>query len=116
MSETITISLEEQEGIEDYARTDRNIVQARVRVGADGEWHSSPGCIVDLSLSREAMIGLATAPLRAAHQHPDSVNFVEMLPSEAGHAVERFGVFMHPKSCRLHLRQQDFGELDALLL
>src|SRR6478735_969628 len=107
MSKTISISLEEHEGIEDYAENDRNIAQ--VRVGSHGEWHSSPDWIVDLSLSREGMIGLATALLRAAHQPSDRLTFVEMLPSEAKFAVERFGVFMHPESCRLNLRQQDFG-------
>lgn len=110
MSKTINISLEEQE---DDAETDRNIVQ--IGVGVCGEWHSSPDCMVHLSLSREAMIGLATALLRAAHQPPGNPAFVEMLPSEPGCAVERFGVFMHPKSCRLNICEHDFGALEDLL-
>lgn len=113
MSKTVNISLEEHQCIEDSSETDRNIVQ--VQVGSHGVWHSSPDWIVDLSLSREAMIGLATELLRAAQQSPDAMAFVEMLPSEAECAVERFGVYMHPKSCRLNLRQQDFGVLETLI-
>ena len=115
MSKTISISLEEQDGIEGYSETDRNILQVRVRIGANGEWHSGSECMVDLSLSREAMIGLATALLRAAHQPASDPAFVEMLPIQPKCAVERFGVFLHPKSCRLNICERDFGSLDGLL-
>ena len=92
--------------------TERNIVQ--MRVGVRGQWHSSPDCIVDLSLSREAMIGLATALLHAANQPTGNTAFVEMLPSTPKHARFAFGVYLHPESCRLNIREQDFGELEGL--
>jgi hypothetical protein len=112
MSKTITIPLEKQETIEDYAKTDRNVAQ--VRVGIRGQWHASSDCIVDLSLSREAMIGLATALLRAAHRPPSETAFVELHPSGPGHAVLTFGVYVHPESCRLNIGERDFGELERL--
>ena len=93
-------------------QTERNVVQ--VRVGVRGQWYSSPDCIVDLALSREAMLGLATALLHAAHQPAGNTAFVEMCPSESEHATLAFGVYLHPESCRLNLREQDFGELEAL--
>lgn len=113
MSKTITIPLEKHEDVEDYAKTDRNVVQ--VRVGVRGQWYSSADCIVDLSLSREAMIGLATTLLRAAHRPAAETAFVELLPSVPGHATLAFGVYMHPESCRLNIGERDFGELERLL-
>ncbi len=113
MSYTITIPLEACETVEDYAKADRNVMQ--VRVGVRGQWHSSPDCIVDLSLSREAMIGLATALLRAAHRPSGQAAFAEMRPSERGNAVLAFGVYLHPQSCRLNIGERDLGELENLL-
>jgi len=113
MKQNITIPLEEPEGLEDYSAKDHNIMQ--IRVGAHGEWHSSPEWIVDLSLSRDAMIGLATALLRAAHDNSNQSTFVEMRPAEIDCAVERFGVFVHPKSCRLNLLQREFGDIETVL-
>jgi hypothetical protein len=115
MSETITIPLEEPEELEDYAEKLRNIIDVQVSVRSNGGHLPSSDCMVHLCLSREGMIGLATALLRAAHQSPKNHPLVEMLPSTPGHAVERFGVFMDPKSCRLNIGMHDFGDILTLL-
>ncbi|WP_147263525.1 hypothetical protein [Roseimicrobium gellanilyticum] len=120
MSETITftIPLEEPDECEDYAEQCRNIVQVQVSEKTNGMWRRVPNAsnhMVNLILSREGTIGLATALLRTAHQPTPSPIFLEMLPSSPGHAVERFGVFMHPDSCRLNIGLHDFGDIHTTL-
>ncbi len=113
MSNNITIALDDQDSSETYSESERNSLQLRVGVG--GQWYSSRDSIVDLSLSREAIIGLATALLRAAHQPIGNPAFVELHPSTPTHSTLAFGVYLHPKSCRRNIREQDFGVLERLL-
>ena len=112
MSTTIAVPLEPKGEIEDFNADDRNV--AFVSVQADGRQIASSDCIVDLRLSREAMIGLATELLRAAHRSPEKV-FAELLPSQPGFSAERFGIYLHPESCRLHIGEADFGKIDKAL-
>jgi hypothetical protein len=113
MSENITIPLKPDSAVEPFAERERNLLQ--VQVGIGGVWHCSPDCIVSISLSREAMIGLATALLRAAHAPPEKSMLTELLPSELGFASLAAGVYMHPQSCRLNLLESDLGDLAHVL-
>ena len=113
MSESVTIPLQQKAQLEAFAERERNIVQ--VEVSVQGVWHRSADCIVSVSLSRDAMIGLATALLRAAHAPADQSMFVELLPSAPHAATLAAGVFMHPESCRLNLAESDFGDLAHVL-
>ena len=112
MNEVVHIPLHPTGDVEDFADRERNILQAQVGIG--GEWHTSD-CIISLALSREAMIALATELLRAAHRPGDAPFIEEILPSVPYSATLTMGVYMHPKSCRLNILEEDFGALGTLL-
>lgn len=99
---------------EDYAENDRNVVQVRVQLPT-GEMVSTPNYRVEISLSRDAMIGLATHLLRAAHRPEGQFFFQHLRPCDSNLASQILGVFMHPKSCELLVAEVDLGTLEDAL-
>jgi hypothetical protein len=113
MTPALTIPLEPSERPEPFELADRNMIQARVQL-PDRTVVSDPGFIIELNLSRDAMVGLATELLRAAHKHEASTGW-EMHPIDRDLASQCLGVFLHPNSCRLNIWHVELGTVAEAL-
>jgi hypothetical protein len=110
-NDMIFVELDDKE-IEDYERDDRNIVQ--VRITQNGKLLSEKGAIVELILSPEAMIGLATQLLRKAYHNETERVLAHLRPSSPEFATVAMGLYMHPDSQELIIVTKDMGDLDTL--
>lgn len=113
MNSTITVSLIPDGDVEVFNEAERNL--ARVCVSVDGKSTDPSKTIVSLMLSHEAMIGLATELLRAANRTSRESSFAELIPSYAGTIIEDYGIFLHPKSCRLNLMEVSMGSISEAI-
>jgi hypothetical protein len=104
---SITVELNRPQEREDFALEDRNLAQVRVRL-ASGEWVSGSQHLVELALSRDAMIGLATELLRAAHSEPFGFT-LEVHPVEREFASQCLGIHLSSDSCELIVASADLG-------
>lgn len=91
---------------EEYEEMDDNVMQVTLSGSPENP-------IVDLLMSRNAMIGLGTHLLRQAYGNAET--FVELHPSDTSLATTSLGVYLHPKSCRLNVGHFEFGALEDLL-
>jgi hypothetical protein len=113
MTRTITIPIEASSRPEPFERADRNVIQVRVQL-PDGTIISTANCIVEFNLSHDAMVGLGTELLRAAHGGDTRPGW-ELFPADRGLASQCLGVFLHPNSCRLNVWQVELGPLEKAL-
>jgi hypothetical protein len=113
MNRSVTIDLIPDGDVEAFNEQERNL--AHVCVSIDGEATDSSRTIVTMSLSREGMIGLATELLRAAHRPAWSSTITELCPSRQGFICERYGIVLHPLSCRLNLIEHDMGTISEAI-
>ena len=112
---TITIQLDRKHGeMEEFERNDKNLLQVRVRVPSVG-MICDDAYLVELSLSRDAMLGLGTELVRAAHRENNETSFWHLRPSEQGFATRILGVYLHPSSCQLIIAEVEHGTLESLL-
>jgi hypothetical protein len=113
--DAVTIDLTPSEGgDDDYSKHDKNLIRVRVQL-LTGEMVCSPDYRVEVCLSRDGMIGLATELLRAAHNPAGGFLFRRLRPSDPSLASEVLGVFMHPRSCELIVMEADLGTLENAL-
>ena len=113
---TVTIRLERQrKELEDFERDDKNVAQVRIRIPSCGEMITDRSYLVELSLSRHAMLGLGTELIRAAHAGENETVFWHLRPSEPTLASQAFGVYLHPSSCQLIIAEVEHGTLESLL-
>ena len=84
----------------------------------DGSIVKTPKYCVNITLSKDAMVGLALNLLREAYNPDPSSNQLrmwELFPALPGGATEVLGVSMHPQSCELKIFEGDDGPLQDLL-
>ena len=113
--EEITINLTPVIGeVEGFSRNDKNILKVRVQLPT-GEIITSPHYRVELTLSRDGMVGLGTELLRAAYRSKEHYLFWHISPSIPSLASQKLGVFMHPDSCELMVTEEDLGTLEEAL-
>lgn len=112
---TVTIRLDRKRGEpEEFERNDKNLIQVSVRVPSAG-MVCNDAYLVELSLSRDAMLGLGTELIRAAYRQIDQTGFWHFRPSEPQFATKMLGVYLHPNSCQLIIAEVDHGTLESLL-
>jgi hypothetical protein len=100
--------------IEPYEENERNIIKVRVQLPS-GEMIESSDYRVEVSLSEEAMLGLAIQLIRAVKNKDSKAKLWHLHPSELDFASQILGVYLHPKSCELLLVENDFGDLQTVL-
>jgi hypothetical protein len=112
--EEIRIALEKQAGsVQAYEEADSNLARVTA-ILASGETIPSATSRVVLALSRDAMVGLGTELLRAAHVDP------ELEPGKHWHidpirrdaATQCMGLYLHPSSCELIIQHEDLGTIE----
>jgi hypothetical protein len=113
MRSTITVNLIPDCDVEAFNDEERHL--ARVCVSIDGISSDPSKTIVSLILSQEAMIGLATELFRAAYRTSSASSYAELMPSKAGFIRENYGIILHPKSCRLNLREDNMGSISEAI-
>lgn len=72
-------------------------------------------CRVQLTLSRNAMLGLGTELIRLAHKFSDGRHFHIDPISQEGEAVQSLGIMLHPESCELIMGCGDFKSFDKYI-
>ena len=103
--------------LKEYENSGKNYLQVEVRL-PDGPTVKDTRYCVNVTLSRDAMIGLALNLLKEAYNPDTSTNQLrmwELFPSVPGSATEVLGVYMHPESCELKIFEGDDGPLKELL-
>jgi hypothetical protein len=70
---------------------------------------------VELRLSREAMLGLGTELIRAAHRQSAEPGFWHLSPAEPSFSSQMLGLYLTPDSCELLVAEDDLGSLDEAL-
>lgn len=58
-------------------------------------------CRVQITLSKNAMLGLGTELIRLAHKFSDGKHFHIDTISQDSDAVQTLGIMLHPESCEL---------------
>jgi hypothetical protein len=112
MSKKIEIELDPPEGeLEEYEESDQNL--ALVQVVRSGEVMDPEDCIVQLTLSHDAMIGLGKELLRAAYKERGFHH--ELFPSKKSHCATALGIYLHPDSCRLNIGDAGLGTVEEAL-
>lgn len=113
--ETISIPLSPTKGeIESFEQDDRNILNVRVQNPA-GEMIDGSGYRVEIKLSKDAMIGLGTELIRAAHRESAETRVWHLRPPDENLASRVLGVYLHPVSCELIIAGANFDTLESLL-
>ena len=64
-------------------------------------------CRVQITLSKNALLGLGTELIRLAHQYRNGKHF-HIDPIEKEYVVQSLGVMLHPESCELIVGCGDF--------
>lgn len=98
---------------ESFEQDEKNIVKVRVQLPT-GEIIDDSKYRVELSLSKEAMLGLATNLIRFVHDEKPPYGFWHLHRSEPDSYSQILGVYLHPKSCELMMSLDDFGCLDDI--
>lgn len=100
--------------LEAFEERDQNIVNVRIQTPG-GEMISGPGYRVELTLTRDAMMGLGTELIRAAHHNHVENRIFHLRPADSELASRILGVYLHPSSCELILAGVSFPPLEQLL-
>src|SRR5262245_17380533 len=111
----VTISLERKLGeAEEVDEADKNVLRVRVRTPL-GEMVCDEKCLVELTLSRDAMLGLGTELIMAADRSEEFTLFRHLRHSEPVFATRILGVYLPPASCQLIVSEAEHGTLQSLL-
>jgi hypothetical protein len=102
-----------QDELESFEKDEKNIIQVRIQLPT-GEMIDSSKYRVELTLSKAAMLGLATNLIRFVHNADSPYGFWHLHPSEPNLASQILGVYLHPGSCELLVSEKDLGCLDAV--
>lgn len=100
---------------DDFTTRDSNIAKAWVST-RDGERLEGDDAVIQLELSRDAMIGLGVSLIRWAHELTnDRFSAQELHPIEKGAIYSYLGVSLHPGSCKVVVSRHEFGTVEALV-
>jgi hypothetical protein len=112
--DTITINLiAPTDTLEIYEFEERNIVQVRVQ-DADGKMIVSSDYKVEISFSKDAMIGFATELLRKAYNISNE-GIWHLRPVDKSLISQNLGVYLHPQSCEMLIVKREFDPIGTLL-
>lgn len=103
-----------KEKVEPYEEKDENVLMVRVQLPT-GEIIEGNGYRVELALSKDAMLALGTALIRAASVGDEEMNFWHLHPSIPELVSQDFGVFLHPKSCELLIAEKNIGNIHKIV-
>ena len=96
-----------------YETSDQNVMLVRAR-NKSGEINGGNQCLVEISLSRDAMLGLGTELIRSALRPGEKM--LEVFPVDRNLASQWLGTYLHPDSCRLIIfLHEEFGTVESLL-
>lgn len=114
LAKNYTISLERSvDGLEVYEERDQNIARVRVQLPT-GEVVADPRYRVELTLSKDAMLGLGTELIRLAVEGGDIKGVYHVHPIERDFASAVLGIFIVPESCELLVAHDDFGTIEEI--
>jgi hypothetical protein len=99
--------------VEDFEREDKNLLKVRVQL-PNGDMIEGQDYRVEITLSKEAMLGLGTSLIRAAHSGKD-LKFWHLHPADSSLTSQNFGVFLHPESCELLIAEKDFENIHKIV-
>jgi hypothetical protein len=114
-SRSIEIQLDRKPGeVEDYMERDENVAQVRVQVPTDHgpQIVCDDRYIAELTLNRDAMLGLGKALIREAYRSEEA--FVRLRPADSS-AAQAFGIYLLPNSCGLIISEGELGTLQNAL-
>jgi len=114
MNEVIIPLSVPEDTIEEFEKNDKNVLRVTIQLPS-GEVVSGKGYRVLFDLSRDAMIGLGTELIRAAHRENVEDMFKHIYGSTPSLAWSSLGVYLHPSSCELLVAGWEFGTLQELL-
>jgi len=97
----------------DHEIGDRNLLKVRIQL-PHHQPISGSDCIVELSLSKQAMLGLGKALIRMAHSDAPSIGR-EINPCTSELPTETLGFYLHPQSCKLNIWGYDLGTVEEAL-
>ena len=97
-----------------FEEKEKNILKVRIQLPS-GEMISDSRYRVELRLSSDAMMGLGTELIRAAHNQNQDLNFWHLHPADKELATQILGVYLHPESCELLVAEDDLGDLDTVI-
>jgi len=97
-----------------FEEGERNIMKVRIQLPT-GEMIDNVNYRVELSLSKEAMLGLGINLIRAVYNDSSKVNFWHLYPSESDFSSQSLGIYLHSTSCQLLVSENDFGSLQDVL-
>jgi hypothetical protein len=100
-------------GVPDYEERDANVALVRVRL-PDGTSVASPEYLVEVRLTRDAMLGLATELLRILHGPHDDVSR-HTRPIDSGGACKSLGFYLAPQSCELLFNETELRTTEEYL-
>jgi hypothetical protein len=100
--------------VEEFEKRDRNILNVRVQLPS-GEMVSGNNYRVEITLSRDAMLGLGTELIRSAYKGNTDDLFWHLHRATPTLASSILGVYLHPSSCELLISEQDYNTLQELL-
>ncbi|KQL27364.1 hypothetical protein [Psychrobacillus sp. FJAT-21963] len=106
MSEYI-ISLENDPDKEEaFEMTGDNIALVHVMDNSGND--ITQNCRVQITLSKNALLGLGTELIRLAHDEYKNGRHFHLDPIEKEYVVQSMGIMLHPESCELILGCGDF--------
>ncbi|QFF99014.1 hypothetical protein PB01_09315 [Psychrobacillus glaciei] len=105
MSEYIIDLSSDVDNEEDFEMTGDNIALINVMDMSGDE--ITQNCRVQITLSKNALLGLGTELIRLAHEYKDSKHF-HIEPINKEYVVQSKGIMLHPESCELILGCGDF--------
>ncbi|MEW9674342.1 hypothetical protein [Ammoniphilus sp. 3BR4] len=98
MSEYIINLVNDTDKEEAFEITGNNIAEVNV-IDKNGN-DITQNCRVQITLSKNALLGLGTELIRLAHEYKDGKHF-HIEPISKGYVVQSMGIMLHPESCEL---------------
>lgn len=114
MENKYVVNLERNEKSEIYEENDNNVLKVRV-ILPNKEIVSNQSYIVELSLSRNAKLGLGTELIREALNEPYENTFSEIEPITKTNICMSKGIYLHPESCKLLVASYEHETVEELL-
>lgn len=115
MSKTFEIPLQPSDADKAlYRDADENVIRVRVQL-PDGRLLASGDHVVELALSRDAMLALGSELIRGALLGSGTAGSWEIRPLSANYASEVLGVYSHPQGCTLVINKQPLGKVAQML-
>jgi len=96
---------------EKYRERDENFIQVSVQ-NSDGKIARDENSRVVIEMSKDAMLALGSALVRASQNTESSRGCWELRPARKDEAIECLGVYLHPSSCQLVVNACSMGTLE----